>query len=390
MVNGFFYRVGFSDPPFDSKVSPSETARLFIKRWWLRPCDFEWQIRVLWDANAINEIPGLMNSLQTEGGSFAAIEMLQYLDALGKDVSFIPRGRELQYELAETLPQPTRLYVRCVYDRKFRGLGNLQRGEEFEKLYWKNPDCGMEDRVIRDYAAAGAFKSVKRFYVQSRTNIIDPVEFSNRGGLMGFVIAYLLKDQEMRRMVLEDSSSASFNDMCLHIWDAALEDNSKVLRQNVQELIDRYETQKGPDSRGRRLLAFLPLLPALRDPQHSDHQKALGYFGRDDSWLMLRWFWIEKFHLNIQDAVTFLGGRETDRARRVLICYLDRDVQALGDSLNQFNASRNRIDEFTILFVYLYRQLHPSGNIEESLDLKPTDSRSVRQLVISKLKKSVN
>jgi len=72
---------------------------------------------------------------------------------------------------------------------------------------------------------------------------------------------------------------------------------------------------------------------ALRDPQHSDHQKALAYFGRDDSWLILRWFWIDKFHLKTPDAVTFLGGRETDRARRVLICYLDRDAQALGDPL---------------------------------------------------------
>ena len=186
-------------------------------------------------------------------------------------------------------------------------------------------------------------------------------------------------------MVLADSSSGSLNDMCLHIWDAALEDNTNALRQNTQELIDRYENKKGPASRGRTLLAFLPLLPALRDPQHADHQKALEYFGRDAWWLMLRWFWIEKFHLKTQDAVTFLGGRETDRIRRVLICYLDRNAQALTDSLNQFNASRDTIDEFTILFMNLDRQLHPPGNIEEAPDLKPTDSRSVRQLVISKL-----
>jgi hypothetical protein len=163
------------------------------------------------------------------------------------------------------------------------------------------------------------------------------------------------------------------------------EDDTNALTDNVQELIDRYETQKGPDSRGRRLLAFLPLLPALHDPQNSDHKKALEYFGRNDSWLMLRWFWIEKFNLKAPDAVTFLGGRETDRARRVLVCYLDRNAQALADSISQINASRNSIDEFTILFMHLYRQLHPPGNIEEAPDIKPADSRSVRQFVVSKL-----
>src|SRR5208283_1487228 len=193
------------------------------------------------------------------------------------------------------------------------------------KLYWKNPDCGLEDRVFRDYAYVGAFKSARRFYTEARTNIIDPVEFSNRLGLMAYVTAYLSKDEAMRQMVLEDSKSGSFNDMCLRIWDAALRDDTAELEQNIRDLIERYETQKGPESRGRRLLGFLPLLPALRDPQHADHEKALHYFGRDDSWLILRWLWIEKFNVKSPDAVTFLGGGGTDTYRHLLVCYLDGD-----------------------------------------------------------------
>lgn len=389
MVVGFFHRVGFSTPPFDSKVSQLETAHLFVKRWWLRPCDFEWQTRVLWDAGAIGEIPDLMNTLQTEGGALATVEVLQYLETLNNEaLAKIPHAVDLKYQFAETLPQPTRLYVRCVYDRKFKTLGNLERGQEMEKLYWKNPDCGMEDRVFRNYAVSGAFKSAKRFYTQARTNIIDPVGFSNRLGLMVFVTAYLLNDEGMRQMVLEDSRSASFNDMCLHIWDAAIHDNSTELEQNVRALIERYETQKGPESRGRRLLEFLPLLPALRDPQHADHQKALQYFGRDDSWLVLRWLWIEKFNLKSHDAITFLGGRETDLCRHVLVCYLDRDEKALVDATNQFLASRDTVDEFSVLSSFLCRKLHHPTDSLEGPDLKPVDSRSIRQLVLSEVRKS--
>jgi hypothetical protein len=299
----------------------------------------------------------------------------------------IPRGSELKYELAEALPQPTPLYVRSVYDRKLRGMSNLERAREVERLYWKNPDSGLEERVFRNYVVARAFKSAKRFYSQARPNLIDPVEFSNVMGKPAYVTGYLLGDREMQRMAMQDSRSASASDMTLHIWDAAIRGNVEELERQAQEMVDRYESDDPPNSRGRRLLKFLPLLPALRDAKHPDHERALQFFGKDDAWLILRWFWIEKHKLSPQDAIVFLGGRETGLFQHVLICYLDKDAPAMLDALNKFNASRTAIDECTVLAMTLYGRLHDPTSEVEDVDLKPEGTVSVRELVQAKLKR---
>ncbi|MBI3853774.1 MAG: hypothetical protein HY298_26325 [Verrucomicrobia bacterium] len=387
MVDGFFRRVGYNDSPFGSNLSQQERARLLVKRCWLRPRDFEWQARNLWDGEAIGEIPDLADALHDHGGSLATVEILNYLDSLKKEVlQKIPRGAEMMNLFAESLPQPSQLYVRCVYTRKFQGLHNFERAQEVEKIYWRNPDSGLEDRVFRNYVVAGAFESARRFYTQARRNLIDPVSFSNNMGKTAYVTGYCLKDPAMRKMALDDSASGSFSDMTMHVWDAAVQDNSNELEQGVRDLIERYESNKGSDSAAKRLMKFLPLLPAVRDPNNRAHEEALRHFGKDDSWVVLRWIWIEKFKLKTNDAVTFLGGRESGLFQHVLICYLDQNKPAMLDALNQFFASRTYIDEKSALGNFLYYKLLNETSSHKDIDLKPANSLSLREAVLSKLK----
>ena len=80
-------------------------------------------------------------------------------------------------------------------------------------------------------------------------------------------------------MALEDSNCGSFKHMTMQLCEAVITDNQKALADQINELVDRYESTKGPRSTGRRLAAFLPLLPALADAKHVSHDQAVHYFG---------------------------------------------------------------------------------------------------------------
>src|SRR5262249_12225605 len=143
----------------------------------------------------------------------------------------IPNAQELKYSLAEALPQPTELYVKSVQDWKFRRFDNFRRGQELERLYWENPDSGLEARVFRNYAVVGAFNSARRFYQQARGNILDPVTFSNGMGREVYMVGYCLNDERLRASALEDSNSGSASDMMMHLWEAAVMDRPKEMQQ---------------------------------------------------------------------------------------------------------------------------------------------------------------
>jgi hypothetical protein len=391
MVDGFFQRVGWNPHPFDTKGSDLDSARLFVKRSWLRPRDFEWQARTLWDAKGVADIPELANALREEGGCHAAVPILNYLVSLGADAQReIPGADDLKLALAETLPQPSNLYVRAVYDRKFKNLENFERAQTIERLYWQNPDSGLEDRVFRNYVVVNALTSAKRFYTQARENLLDPVGFANGMGKTAYMVGYVLNDSAVRKMALEDSRSASYSDMVINIWDAAVRDNLKELEQTAHELVERYEEDKGANSQGRQLLKFLPLVPALRDARNSSRQEALRFFGKSESWIALRWIWIEKFKMPAEDAIALLGGRENDLFRRVLICYLEKDPAKTLEALNAFSASRAYIDEKTALSTYLYYCLRKNLPKRDESDLKPSGVVSTRQAVLAKLKSKGN
>jgi hypothetical protein len=389
LVEGLCHLVGFSTPPTDSDDETLEGARLFVKRAWMRPLDFDWQARALWDMNAITNIPELILSLHEQGGCFAASEALGYLAPLKREaLRQVPQGAQLKYSLAESLPQPTVLKVKAMFDEKFRDMDNFSRGQEYERLYWQNPDAGLEGRVIHNYLASASFKSARRFYSQARANFEDPVAFSSGAGAELFVAGYCIDDAELRKQAMEDSSSGSYVDMAMHLWEAAIHDQSTELANGVNELVERYEDAKGADAPAKRLRKFLPLLPALRDPTHASRREALEFFGKDGSWTILRFIWIEKFKLPVQDAIVLLGGRENSPLNQVIIAYLEKDQRKALGALNQLIAAGSTRGEQDVLALCLYNRLHPVSPPHEEPDLKPAGATTIRQAVLEKLKSS--
>ena len=387
MVEGFQHRVGFSDHPFGPKSSDLPGAQLFVKRFWLRPADFEWQARTLWDADAGDQVPDLVDALAREAGALGAVHVLHYYDSIDEsEFKNVPRGQEQKTFLAEKLPQPSMLYVRCLYQSKFAHLNNFERAQEIEKLFWRNPDfSGLEDRVFRGYAAACAYKSATRFYKQARPFFNDPVSFSATTGKKAWVVGWCIGDEELCRMALEDSRSASYSDMMMAMWDAAAHEKWPALKEAVEKLVNRYETENGNNSAGRKLLRFMPLIPALKDPKHPEHTEAIRYFGKDDVWIVLRWILIQKLQLSTDDAVTFLGGEENLPLQKLLIYALQKNQTQAREAFDRFNGGRSRIDELTVLGAFVYEQLRSDKQSNDEVDLKPKEVISIRAAVAQKL-----
>ena len=87
-----------------------------------------------------------------------------------------------------------------------------------------------------------------------------------------------------------------------------------------------------------------------------------------------------------EDAIIFLGGKENDLFRRVMISYLESNQAKTLEALNRFNSSRNLIDEKATLAAFLYSRFHPLSPPHAEPDLKPGDTTSVRKAVLAKVK----
>ena len=385
LIEGLFQLVGYSLPPNHKGGATVESARLFVKRCWLRPLDVEWQVRTLWDV-AVAEIPEVIRSMQNEGGSLMAASALAYLSALNADaLRQLPGGADLKFSIAESLPEPTLVQVRAMYDRKYKDVDIFERAQQYERMYWLNPDSGLEGRTLFGYLVSGCYPAVRRFYNQSRINYSDPVGFSNVSGLELFVLGYALNDADLRAKVLEDSRSGSYSDMLMHIWETAIQDDPKQMEADTKELVERYEQDQGVNSLGRRLLKFLPLLPALKNPAHPSRREALEFFGKEPGWTILRFIWVEKYKIPTADAIVLLGGRENDAFSQFLIAYLEKNQEKARENYSLLNTTDAR-NESRVLAACLLQKLSRSEHNYRDVDLKPAGATSIRQAVFQKLK----
>jgi len=150
------------------------------------------------------------------------------------------------------------------------------------------------------------------------------------------------------------------------------------METDTRELVDRYEQDQGVNSQGRRLLRFLPLLPALKDPKSPSRREAVEFFGKEPGWTILRFIWIEKYKVPVSDAVVLLGGRENDAFTQLLFAYLEKDKAKVRENLTQVHTAGVR-NEYRVLASCLYEKLSPNEHDYHDVDLKPAGAMSIRQ-----------
>lgn len=386
LVDGLFDLVGWSPSPFIAKSGPVEGAHLPTRRGWLRSKDFEWHVRNLWDANMIPEVTRYMEAMRDEGGPLAATEVLQYLTSINaNERTNVPKAEVLMPQLAEKLPETTRIHLSAVFPSKYAGKDPFEIAQALERLYWQDISSGFENEIFNHYLIAGAYKSARRFFSQTRSYVLDPVLVSNTRGSVAFVMGYVLNDPELRRMALQVSRSGSASDMYMHIWEAAIRDDLPQLKEEVEGFVERYQSSSGANSSGRRLLRFLPLVPAVKDLNHPSRSEALRYFGNEPGWTVLRWIWIEKYKIPKADAITFLGGRETDALRHILVCSLEDNAEGAKAALKPYEQSVPRFNEQLFLAYHLTHRLQNKQFDKPEPDLKPAQVVSVKDAVLAKL-----
>jgi hypothetical protein len=297
----------------------------------------------------------------------------------------LPKADQWKTMFAGKLAQPNELAMQVFRTQKLAGKPFLEQAKELERLYWQNPDSGTEDIVFFNHVRAGTLNAARRFYLESRENLLDSVRTANGLGQYVYLCGYFKGDAKLCEMALEDSRSGSFGDMRLHLWDVAIRDDRTQLTTQVDELITRYESNEGPQSRGARLKSFLPLLPALSDPKDPQHKKAIHYFGNDVEWVDLRWLWVEKFKLPKEDAIAFLGGRETDAARHALVCYLDGDTEGAHSAADAAVDQENIPARIRVLARCVSMKLAKNAAEPVVADLKPAGATSARAAVFARL-----
>ena len=386
LVEGLFDLVGWSPSPFIPKAGEKEGAQQLARRCWLRTRDFEWHARSLWDGDNLPEVTRYMEELRDEGGPLAAGEVIGYLFQIDKDRTNIAKADPILQQMAEKLPETCQAHRNATYVTKYGTNNPFITAQIYENLYWQDIESGLEETIFNHYMMADAYKSARRFFMQTRPYILDPILVSNRRGGIAFILGYLSNDEELRVAALKAGRSGSDWDLTLQIWDAAIREDAVTMKRTASEMVERYETKSGPNSRGRRLIEFIPLLPALKDPKHPQRAEALEYFADGVQWVVLRWIWTTKYKMPKEDAIALLGGRETDAFRHVVVCCLDGDLAAAKEALREYSKPGKRVTEqFTIAY-YLVRQLEDKWFSRPETDLKPAEVTSTREAVFAKLK----
>lgn len=381
LVDRLYLRAGWSENPFTEKNRSN--AKTFVNRTWLRPREMEWQVRSLWNEDNLTPIIELFDYYEANGGPLAASFALNYLgDIKSEGFKHLTNGPAFVKKFTAKLPYISAEYMPALYSQIMRGKDPFERAQLMEKMYWEHPESAYENRIFRNYVIAGAFKSAQRFYGQARRFIQQrsTVEVSNGLGRSAYITGYLLGDAELRQAALQDSASGSQSDMEMRIYEAVAFDDLRTLRREVADLIDRYGQNKSPGHPDKMLEAFMPHMEALKDRKHARHAAALKFFAGSDAWPIFRWICIEKFGLPKEEAIQFLGGKESALLQRGLVAYLEKDHAGMLEYVNQYNA-RGVIDDRVILLQTLFDRLEGNKFTREEPDLKPQKVVTLRDIV---------
>jgi thiol-disulfide isomerase/thioredoxin len=248
--------------------------------------------------------------------------------------------------------------------------------QELEKLCWKNAVAKNVQLISMVYLQCNAIQSAKRFYEHIRPFVSDSVEFSNSTGPQRFTLAWWEKDEAGMKQALQDSSTYSWSDLKLQACFAAHSGDLSATAQIIQSIIDRYNDK---DGNLKKLIAYLDLVPALKDSNHADHAKAVDSFPRSGAWRLLQWILLKQAALNDDEAARFLGGDAAIEENRAMVAYVKHDKEAFTKA---FEARRWKSQNSEGALIALMRnELMGIEPPAEQADLMPADAKPLSQLI---------
>ena len=395
-IEGLTGLVGFTPAAREGNEKEGEAGPRLARRCWLRCGDLPRLARALWDDGALDDLQAMLKEFREQGGALAAANILHYLSELNEEeFQKLSGARDLQLKLGESLPEPSLTQADALFHEKFRVLEPFARAQAYERLFWENPDSGLERSVVFNYIISGRFKAAKRFYTQARVYFTDPVRVSNYAGRQIYLMAWCQDDVALRKQALKDSECGSRADLTMRIWEAALTGDTNRIEKTALEFAERYEAGFGKFGMASRLLKFLPLLPGLRAKDDPLREDALDFWEGDPRWLILGFLWVDKYGLEKQEVERVLGrepegsfrgmmlrGLEGENIfRDFLLSYLNKNPAKALQDFNELLSAGNPRTEEIVLAACLYNRMEPLAPPHDEPDLKPAEVVSLKQVV---------
>lgn len=393
-VDGIWWRcLPLANPFTVENTNAPVAAELFYKRVWVDPMAIRQQGWTICQAGHPEERDALFERAHKEGGPRSDVVTVEAIQDWFNNTQLQsqPKLKQIKSTLAHGFNEPCQLQTRALYSELYssKQLSPGKRALAYEKLFWQNPDCGLEGDIFNNYVEGVCWKSAGRFYEQCREICAGDITFQNNVTPKAWNLGYLEGDEKLMDDAFEDSSSGSYHAMMTCIWHYFAHDQINKAEQQIDELILRYEPNGGPDSSGRMMKEFLPLLPALANKNDPHHEQALDHWGKSANAIILRWILIKKDKLPTDEAIRFLGGAETDVFRHVLITALQNDTAHINDAYGKYVYSNSESGGRVFTAWIWGHMLNIKKDITEK-DLKPADAKSITQAVMDTLKKSKN
>ena len=340
----------------------------------------------LWKAGVI---PALSATLAQTGGAERVSEILPRLLAEGGPLATVALLATHEKNVAAAVEQagitpalladiPWSVEPQSHEAWKETGAkGNLfAYAQALEKLTWSTGTPVRESYTFLSYLQCNALDSARRFYDQVVPFVTETVGFSNTTGPMRFALAWWEGDEAAMKRALQDSDTYSYSDLNLQINYALHSGDLAKAGEILEASGERYS---GHEDEVKAIKAYLPLIPALKDPQHADHARALDSFPKFGYWNWTQWMLAREAKLTTEETIRFLGGEAPMESNRGFIAYLKKDKQSFERIFAKEQWSSRRC---TGAFLALMRNdllaIQPPA---EQPDLKPADAKPLARLI---------
>lgn len=358
--------------PLGARERPPD---LWMRRVWLRKAGGDAQIEAVVRAGASNEaVKALVGRLLLEGGPSAFGHLL----AQDPGWSFPKRLDELGLRIAVAHELPLLPQARVtLLDASYREHGDAFRyAQELERFGWEIGTAVNATTVFEKYLEANAVHAAKRYYEQVKEFTTDRATFAKALAPERFALASLERDEASMLRALEESASSNPSNLRLWATAAMIRGDRDETRSVLDALVDRNAGAIAEDQLVRN---YLPLIPALADAAHPDHEKALDSFPQLRAWQLFQWALLEHAKLKGAAAIRFLGENKAEIHNQVLIAAL-RDDRAQFERL--FNEYRTKLPPEAVPLVLRLRcELLRIPPPAEEPDLKPNGAKPLAQLI---------
>lgn len=211
----------------------------------------------------------------------------------------------------------------------------LEQAREFERRLWIEPTDEIAEQTARKYFATGAYASGRRVIREYTPHSLSGPSFVASLATHRLTIALLEQDRALADELIRTRGGARSRNLAVEVVHAGAVGD----RAAFERLVDEYQKRwPDPDPRHAHnvLRDFLPLWPALADPAHADHGRALDHFNECGDWAALQWFLAEQFNLPAEERARFFGNESAMRERRVMVAFVQEDKPGFADAYNEF------------------------------------------------------